>query len=437
MIQDDFGKFSLKKLKPKFKIKIKIKGPVKWLKRAASVAGRAARAPAKLASGALKQTAKIAGKVPIVGKPLGASIKMFSVPFAAADRALAGERIDRVALNSFKDSVQATRDIAPYAAMIVAFVPGLGTGIAAGIAGGLALAEGQPLGQAVYAGVRAAIPGGALGKLVLDAGSAAARGENLMDASVQAALRQLPPAAQTGLKIAAKAARGGNIAKASLEEARKSLPTEAQKALDIAVAVGTGRRLQDALVEGVKRLDPVAMGKLAELGAKVAHSNPIFKAGLNITAQKKGYNTGLALMSMSGVSETTIAIIRRKLPLAERTGFDLAVAVKIGIVTSKPPTRVASKVIARRVQLRPRKVIVNGNVRIIRPVTVMPKVLPNPVAQAGFYMTVGMVGGGPKQKTAMMEVVAKNPEARSGAVVALGIVKPTWWEKVKAFFTSK
>lgn len=113
------------------------------------------------------------------------------------------------------DVVSTAEDIGSYATTVVALVPGVGTGVSAALSAGLALAQGKNITDAVKAGIRGAIPGGAI--------------------------------AAAGFDVAVKVASGANVGQATLEEARAQLPPgAAQQAFDVGLAVVTGEKHQQA-----------------------------------------------------------------------------------------------------------------------------------------------------------------------------------------------
>jgi hypothetical protein len=89
-----------------------------------------------------------------------------------------------------------------------------------------ALADGQPITQALIAGVRGAIPGGAIAQAAFDTAAQLAQGKKLDEALLTAARNRLPPgpaqaAFDTGLAIA----QGKKVQEAMLQGAGSLLPS--------------------------------------------------------------------------------------------------------------------------------------------------------------------------------------------------------------------
>jgi hypothetical protein len=367
-------------------IHINIKGPAKWLANAASSAGRSV---SHAVAGGISAATGLVGKVPIIGKPLAATLRLAAGPISLGDRIMQGERIDRALVGHFKDQVSSVREIAPYAKMVITFVPGIGTGIGAAFAAGEALASGRPLDAALVAGIKGAVPGGAIGAAAFDVAAHAAKGENIVKAGLSSALSQLPSAAQKAIDIVGRAAAGERVDKIALEEARGQLPPEIRTALDVGIAVGHGAQIQEAVAMGIQ--SPESITALGLSGTKIIADNPLFQAGLkamSATAERRhGYEIGMGLLSMSGVNELAITQVREKLKAHEQIGFDIAISTRIGRIRSRPP----------------------------------PKGL-KPVGDAAFYATKGMIGGAPQQKAAMMTQIVADADARAGAAAALAQV---------------
>jgi hypothetical protein len=81
-------------------------------------------------------------------------------------------------VDNFKGQIADIKTIAPYAAQVVTFVPGVGQGVGAAMAAATALASGQPLSAAVLNGIKGAIPGGQLAQSAFGAVQAVAAGKS-------------------------------------------------------------------------------------------------------------------------------------------------------------------------------------------------------------------------------------------------------------------
>ena len=113
-----------------------------------------------------------------------------------------------------------------FAATVAPFVPGIGTGLGAVLGAANALASGERITDALIAGVRGAVPGGAI--------------------------------AQAGFEAAVNLAKGKPIAQALLAGIRSKLPggPAAQAAFDTGLALAQGQNIQNALITGGGRLLP-------------------------------------------------------------------------------------------------------------------------------------------------------------------------------------
>lgn len=230
-------------------------------------------------------------KIPV----LGPVIKAAASPITTVAHLAEGQSIGQAALDNFKSQVGAIKAVGPYAATIVSFVPGIGTGFAAAIAAGTALAEGKPIDEALEAGIKGAIPGGAI--------------------------------AASGYELAKRVASGENVGKAALEAARAQLPAEAQKAFDIGLAVVTGKQLQQALAAGIANLAPDAVKQIFDIGAHVVQTTPglsqISKT-LSSDAARQGLQLASGALAHAGINETQIRAMRKGLTGDVLKGFDTA-----------------------------------------------------------------------------------------------------------------
>lgn len=189
---------------------------------------------------------KAISKVPIVGKPMAAVYGVAVGPMALAEDIARGGRIDRALVRSFKDQADSVKTIAPYAATVVSFVPGVGQGVSGVMGAAMALADGHKLSDAVLSGIKGAIPGGQLAQSAFGAATAIAQGKRLD----QAALAALPlpdtqkAALQTALSVAGKVAKGDKVQDIVLTEALAKLPPDVAKAVHVGMAVGHAATIQ-------------------------------------------------------------------------------------------------------------------------------------------------------------------------------------------------
>lgn len=269
-----------------------------------------------------KAIAAVTKSVPVLGDITRIVDNASSSPVNLVNSIASGARIDKALLNNFKQNLKTIQDVAPYAATIVSFVPGIGTGVAAAIAAGAALAEGKSIDEALKAAVKNALPGGAIAATAFDA--------------------------------AMKVASGENVGQAAIESARNLVPAgAAQKAFDIAVAVATGENVQNALMKGVLSMAPARLQQLAAMGEKAVGSVPglpdVLKsvtAGVaNTAAVKDGFNLASGLLAQTGINEKTVQALRSRVTPDQLKGFDAVLAAQAKqlpwlnkVLGSKPAT---------------------------------------------------------------------------------------------------
>jgi len=140
---------------------------------------------------------------------------------------LRGENLVSAAKMAAKAGISDAREALRLAAMVAPFIPGIGTGVGAALGAADALANGQPITQALIAGVRGAIPGGVIAQAAFDTAAELAQGKRLDQALLTAARNRLPPG-------------------------------PAQAAFDTGLAIAQGKKLQDAALEGAGRLLPAS-----------------------------------------------------------------------------------------------------------------------------------------------------------------------------------
>lgn len=137
-----------------------------------------------------------------------------------------GKNVFKAVAGGAQGIIGDARESLRFAAMVAPFVPGIGTGVAAALGAANALASGERITDALIAGARNAVPGGAIAKTAFDTAMGLAKGQNLSQAALSAVRSQLP---------------GGPIAKA---------------AFDSGVALMKGRSIQDSIIAGGGRLLP-------------------------------------------------------------------------------------------------------------------------------------------------------------------------------------
>jgi hypothetical protein len=206
---------------------------------------------------------------------------------------LKGENLIKAAKMAAKAGVADAREALRLAAMVAPFVPGIGTGVGAALGAADALANGQPITQALIAGVRGAIPGGVIAQAAFDTAAQLAQGKRLDQALLTAARNRLPPG-------------------------------PAQAAFDTGLAIAQGKKLQEAALQGAGRLLPASP----------------YSADLQAFARRAlaGDNLGQAALSTAGQ-----AVLRR----VEQQGGNLVATVQGRVVAAAaPPVAAAAPAIA-------------------------------------------------------------------------------------------
>jgi len=361
-----------------------------------------------------------ASRVPMVGGLLHGVLVLtehaLAGPYIISYQIARGKRIDRAVLGEFSRQLKAIHEVAPYAQMVISFVPGIGPGVSAGIAAGLALASGQRIDQVLVAAARGAVPGGAIAQMAFDMAHAAASGKRLEDVLATGAMDGLavagvpiPEEAKkgilAGLHAASKIARGERIDMALADTALEGLgaipgmPPAAAKAisggLKTGIALAHGEKLQHALVRAI----PDAIGALADVGKSEVASSPTLRAteALLPSGTETAFHAAIGLMKHhSGPVELEAA--RGALDADEKKSFDLGLSVRIGEVTHTDTPPMSDR------------------------------------ERAGYLIVKGMQGASEEQRVGMMAQLANDPDARRGAVIAVKEVanaREPWWFKVK------
>lgn len=225
---------------------------------ASTLAKLASRSPlgalARSTYGAL--SAALRGKNILMGALDGlAGTPAFGALIQLGRGVLRGDNVLKAMKMAVKAGIADAREALRLAAMVAPFVPGIGTGIGAALGAADALANGQPITQALIAGVRGAIPGGAFAQAAFDTAAQLAQGKRLDQALLTAARNRLPPG-------------------------------PAQAAFDAGLAIAQGKKLQDAALQAAGRLLPPSP----------------FAADLKTFAQRAlaGQNLGHAALSTAG-----------------------------------------------------------------------------------------------------------------------------------------
>jgi hypothetical protein len=385
-----------------------------FLKKAVRSAGRGIKKGVKGVGKGVKGVGKLGrtigktlGKVPVVGAGLKGVFNLtVNGPFQIASDVASGVRLDRVAMGTLKRELQNVKDVAPYAQTIISVVPGVGQGISAGLSAGLALASGQPISAAITAAIKGAIPGGALAKSAFDIGQAAVQGKpitSIIMAGIPLDAQQ-KKALAIGLDAAGRIAKGQRVDKALLaqaDNALKLLPVNLSKGLTLGMATAQGQQLQAI---AMKAVNPATLNKLKAGGLNLIKTSPILSAAgkvLTKPAEKAGFSVGIAMMGHVIRPIDAIAIRTRLNPI-QRKGFDMAVAVKVGMIESKFST---------------------------------PKTIVNPAQALGFYTTKGLTGTANTKHIIQAVAHPKSPTSQ-GATVALKAIQVAnrpWWLRLSGY----
>jgi hypothetical protein len=388
---------------------------------------------AKVAGGALHAVsqgvgavAKLAGKIPLVGPALHTTFDVaLGAPFGMADNIAHGRRVDKAVLDNLKRTAADAKTLGPYVQSVVSFVPGVGQGISGVIGASIALADGHNIGDALQKGVLSAVPGGPIGQSLAKVSVGVMKGERIDHIALEAI--PLPDAQKKlvggALQIMSDVANKRNVSKdllgsvlnnipggpqqvvnfakkngipvevAASEFAIKTLPHDVQKAVKIGATLGHAANLQNikktAVIQAVPKIKQIGIDKIAKAPALQALSKTL--------KDTSGFQIATGLMEHKSVSPSDINNIRSKLKDGDqKKGFDMAMAAKIGAVTSAPKKG-------------------------------------TPAQLAGYYVTKGMKNAPKKQKISMMKHIKKDKEMAQGAVVASKEVEG-WWPNLLKYF---
>ena len=408
-------------------------GLADWANNVVSTAGRAVGS----AVGTMDQVSGAIGsaisKIPIVGSALAGVWDMAPLPplfipigpvLGSADAITHGKAIDQSALAGLQRAVKDVHAEAPLAETVIALVPGVGPVASGSIAAGLALASGEPIDQVMIDAAAATIPGGALAKGVYRAGVAVmsgkgdaaslvstaalsiadaagvpvpdaakqvltagltatfaiAHGEKPQDAMLDAAIAALPnPAARAAANAARATAQGKNVADVLLQYGPtmiQGLPASSVKNLSDGLMKGMAIG-QAEMIQSLSHSQIVnSLGKLASEGAKT--TDAVTKAARAAVgpAGAYGFDVGTA-MAQHEINRYQLKATRDALDAAQRAGFDAAMSLHAGRVTSKP--------------------------------------MSSPAKTAGAAMSRGLAGATPAQKKPVLKAMAAVPEVAAGA----------------------
>lgn len=298
-----------------------------------------------------RSVGRAVGKVPVIGKGLkGVFDLTANAPLQLAGKVASGQRLDRVAISTMQSQIKAAKSVAPYAQAVLSAVPVVGTGINAGLSTGLALASGRPLTAALMAGVRGALPGGAIAGAAFDVGKAAVEGKPLSSVAL-AALPVDPKARQAiamGLNAAGRIAKGQRVDDAIMRQADAAmnlLPKVQRDALKTGIAVAQGQNLQKIAIRHVR---PEAVETLRRAGAVRLQGLPsVLARGKALPNEAQpGFAAAIGMLAAKPAAPFQVAAIRANLPAVQRAGFDAAVSTYVQArkaAAAKPPVKAAPR----------------------------------------------------------------------------------------------
>ena len=388
---------------PHFHIHINLAPELKWVGNAVKTAGRPLGAVAHAIQGAEGAIGKEIGKLPVIGKPLHAIFDLAAMaalgPMLTVGDVLSGKNISQAVMGPLKEALQDVKEVAPYAEMVIGFVPGLGTGVDALLGAGLALASGQSITTAMEDGIKDAIPGGAIAVAVYQVAKAGVQMAKThrftlgdiaaLGGAAASALGVLPSDVQTELQnVLEPVGDAVNGVKEAVGQAEAALPglnrvlsAEARKALQIGVAVGHGSLIQATAMPGLT--DPGLRNRLMAQGQQITATDPTVQAARStLQSGFNGFDVGVGLMRMS-VTPHQFQTVRSFFQGPDLVGFDMATSLHIARVAQPPPA------------------------------------LGSTPAAAGYLTTLGMQGAPQGSKEAMMGAISSQSVVAGGARAAV------------------
>jgi peptidoglycan hydrolase-like protein with peptidoglycan-binding domain len=191
-----------------------------------------------------------------------------------------GENVARALKQAAGAGISDVREQLRFAQMVAPFVPGIGTGVSAALGAANALAEGKPITEALVAGARGALPGGAVAQAAFDVALKLAQGKKLSEAALTAARNGLPggPLARAGFDTAVALAEGKRLQEATIAAARQVVPggAAAQAGFDLALGLARGQKPSDLALAAARARLPGPTARAAFDGAiAVAQGKPI------------------------------------------------------------------------------------------------------------------------------------------------------------------
>lgn len=436
-----------------------------FVENVAKTAGKEIGNAVKPIQNAMGDISKEIGKIPAIG---GLVKGVFDLAYSGTmgplemtvDVVFNGKRIDNVVLDRIKKDIQSIKQVAPYAQMVIALVPGIGPGVSAAISAGLALAEGQSIEEVIKAGLIGAIPGGPLVKAAVTMGvdtiQRVASGQPIDIASLAqsaggaaSSALGLPTAAKNalmaGVTTMGAIVKGQPLDKALTDGAIMALPVSQQ----VKSAMTEATALTLDLASG-KKLDRVLLARIDKVSSMLPAGHALketINAGISTTrklAEGKTPENVMFAALQSGIGDSLVSMGATKLPKEVKDAIKSGVALGTGVVTQARKAeqlvqKVPGKLIESGVQLAKAHPLFGAARKIaatqggtrgfdlgagltqhqakVFDITTARNSLPNAVDKLGFDLAcatrVGAVAN-PKPAT-------KSAEAHAGYAIALGM----------------
>jgi hypothetical protein len=325
----------------------------KFVENTAKAAGKEIGKVTKPIQNAVGDISKEVGKIPVVGGLVQGVFDLTYMAYMwpaelAVDIVVNGKRIDTAVLDTIKKEIQSVKQVAPYAQMVIALVPGIGPGISAAISAGLALAEGQSIEEVIKAGLIGAIPGGPLVKaavtMSLDTIQRVASGQpldltSLMQSAGGAASSALglPTAAKNallaGVTTMGAVIKGAPLDKALTDGAIAALPVSQQ----VKNAMTEATTLTLELANG-KPLDRVLLARIDKVSSMLPTGHALretINTGISTTkklAEGKSPENVMLIALQSGIGDSLVSMGATKLPPEVQNALKSGVALGTGVV---------------------------------------------------------------------------------------------------------
>lgn len=282
-----------------------------WFKKFTHSIGSVAKiavAPIKITTSAV---GSVASHIPVVGKPLNASLNIATGPLNMATAIASGARVDHAIVNGVKEQVKSAQTLAPYAQMVLHQIPLVGHGADAAIAGATALVNGKRIDKALVEGVKAAVP-----------------------AELRGTFDQAYGMASTAV----------SDNRAALNEVMKKLSPAQQKVFQAAQTLGHAARLQGAVAKSVT--SPGTILKIKTLAAPKIAADPVLSAGKLVLAWDKeaehGYEVAIGTFSHD-TTTTAVDALRKAQTAKGLLGFNIGMAVHVGQALHPAPSKMAPR----------------------------------------------------------------------------------------------